>query len=148
MAGKTYRVGIVGAGAIAQACHIPGYAKDARAALVAFADPVAGRHRELKKLCPDVQGYTDCRDMLGAEKLDVISVCSPNAFHAEHTIAALRTGCHVLCEKPMAITLKEVDRMAEAAKASRKKLMIGFTHRMLAGPMQSKASKTGKRVHL
>ena len=139
MAAKTYRVGVIGAGAIAQACHVPGYAGDARAEIVAFADPTAARHREMKKLCPAAKGYKEYRAMLGAEKLDLVSVCSPNAFHAAQAIDALRAGCHVLCEKPMAITLKEADGMAKAATTARRKLMIGFTHRMLAGPMRSKA---------
>jgi predicted dehydrogenase len=138
MAGKVYRVGVIGAGSIAQACHLPGYAKDARARIVAFADPERARHREMKKLFPEVRGYTTHTEMLGAEPLDVVSVCSPNALHAVHTIDALKAGCHVLCEKPMAVTVKDTLRMEVAAKSARKKLMIGFTHRMLAGPIVCK----------
>lgn len=139
MAGKTYRVGIIGAGAIAQACHAPGYARDQRTTLVAFADPVAARHNEMTQLWPEVRGYKDYVTMLGEEKLDIVSVCSPNQFHARHTIDALRARCHVLCEKPMAVKLNEADAMKEAAKAARRKLMVGYTQRMVAGPMQTKA---------
>jgi UDP-N-acetylglucosamine 3-dehydrogenase len=139
MAGKTYRVGVIGAGAIAQACHLPGYAKDDRAELTAFADPDPARHKEIRKQYPAMSGYKDHRDMLLAEKLDVVSVCSPNVYHAPQTIDALDARCHVLCEKPMATTVKDAERMGAAAKQARKKLMIGFTHRMLAGPMRCKA---------
>jgi len=82
--------------------------------------------------------YKDYKEMLKKENLDVVSICTPNAFHAENTIAALKAGCHVLCEKPIATTLKEADRMMEAAKKARRKLMIGFTHRLLSGPKKCK----------
>jgi UDP-N-acetylglucosamine 3-dehydrogenase len=135
---SAYRVGVIGAGAIAQACHLPGYAKNKQAELVAFADPELTRHLEVRKSFGDLRGYLSHRDMFAAEDLDVVSVCSPNKFHAAHAIAALEAGCHVLCEKPMALTLREADRMADAAKANRRKLMIGFTHRLIAGPRRCK----------
>src|SRR5690606_18564635 len=104
------------------------------------------RHKEVAELWPGVKGYRDYREMLRSERLDVVSVCSPNKFHAEHTIAALRAKCHVLCEKPMAVSLREADRMAAAAKEARKKLMIGYTQRMVAGPMQVKALLEKKAI--
>ncbi len=137
--GRKYRVGVVGAGAIAQECHMPGYVKNGSAELVAFADPTAARHRDIAKLFPGLRGYKDYKDMLRKEKLDVVSVCTPNKYHAPCTIRALEAGCHVLCEKPMAATLKEADRMTATAKAARKKLMIAFTSRLLTGPMKCKA---------
>lgn len=135
---RIYRVGVIGAGAIAQACHMPGYAKNKSCELVAFADPTPDRHKEMKRTFPDVKGYKDHKEMLRKEQLDIVSVCAPNKFHAPCTIQALEKGCHVLCEKPMAATLKEADKMLEAAKKARKKLMIGFTHRLFAGPMKCK----------
>lgn len=134
----TYRVGVVGAGAIAQACHLPGYERNSCAQLVAFADPEPARHKEMVKLYPEMKGYAHFKDMLAHEKLDVVSVCTPNKYHAPATIAALGAKCHVLCEKPIARTLKEADQMIEAAKQVRKKLMIGFTHRLLEGPKRCK----------
>lgn len=135
---RPFRVGVIGAGAIAQACHIPGYVNSPRAEFVAFTDPEPARHVEVREQFGDAAGYRDYRDMLASEDLDVVSVCTPNKYHADATIAALEAGCHVLCEKPMALTLKEADRMAEAAKAARKKLMIGFTHRLCAGSERCK----------
>lgn len=135
---SNYRVGIIGAGAIAQVCHMPGYARNDRADLAAFADPALARHKEVRQLFGELKGYKDYRDMLANESLDVVSVCTPNKFHAEAAIAALKAGCHVLCEKPMAVTLKEADRMIAAASDARKKLMVGFTHRFFAGPRRCK----------
>jgi len=131
---SVYRAGVIGAGAIAQACHLPGYDKNSHAELVAFADPEQARHKEMAKLFPEMTGYAHYKDMLAKEQLDVVSVCTPNKYHAPATIAALEAKCHVLCEKPIATTLKETDRMMAAAKAARRKLMVGFTHRLMAGP--------------
>jgi len=136
---RPYRVGVIGAGAISQALHFPGYKKDKRAKLVAFADPTAERHAEVVEKFGTLTPYTDYRDMLGHEDLDVVSVATPNAFHAEQAIAALNAGCHVLCEKPIATTLREADQILAAAKRARKKLMIGFSHRMFTGPQKCKA---------
>ena len=126
-------------GAIAQACHLPGYDKDIRADLVAFADPEPVRHKEMARLYPHMKGYAHFKDMLAHENLDVVSVCTPNKYHAPAVLAALDAKCHVLCEKPIATTLAEADAMIAAAKRVRKKLMIGFTHRLFEGPKQCKA---------
>ncbi len=143
---KTYRVGIIGAGAIAQGCHLPGYKKLDNVELVAYADPNEERHAEVEELFPGMKGYKNYKSMLAKEKFDVISVCTPNRDHAKATIAALEAGCHVLCEKPMATTLKEADAMAEAAKKARKKLMVGFTHRLMAGPQACKEMLQNKQL--
>jgi len=135
---KTIRVGVIGAGAIAQACHLPGYAKNRNVQLVAVADPTEARHREVLTQYPGVAAHKTHRSMLAKEDLDVVSVCSPNAYHARHAIAALDAGCHVLCEKPMALSLVDADAMIAAAKHARRKLMIGFTHRLLRGNQQCK----------
>ena len=131
-----YRVGVIGAGAIAQACHLPGYFRQADVVLAAFSDPAPPRHTEMSRLYPEMKGYAHFQHMLDNEKLDVVSVCTPNKFHAPAAIAALQAGCHVLCEKPMACTSAECEKMAEAAKKARKKLMIGFTHRLFTGPQK------------
>ncbi len=141
-----YRAGVIGAGAISQALHLPGYRKDRRATLVAFADPAVARHAEVLEAYPRLWAYSDYKKMLASEDLDVVSVASPNVFHAEQAIAALRAGCHVLCEKPIATTLRDANRMIAASKKARKKLMIGFTHRMLTGPQRCKRLLSEKAI--
>ena len=130
---KKYRVGVIGVGAIAQACHLPGYVKHEQADLVTFADPEPARHKEMSTLYSYMKGYAHFQDMLDKEKLDIVSVCTPNKYHALATNAALQAHCHVLCEKPIATTLKEADQMIAAAKKAKRKLMIGFTHRLFTG---------------
>lgn len=135
---KKYRVGVIGAGAIAQACHLPGYAKNEFVDLVAFADPDPAIHKEMTKSYDYMTGYAHYLHMLEKEKLDVVSVCTPNKYHADAVIAALGAKCHVLCEKPMAATLKEADAMIEAAKKAKRKLMVGFTHRLFTATQKIK----------
>ncbi|HOZ48514.1 MAG TPA: Gfo/Idh/MocA family oxidoreductase [Candidatus Hydrogenedentes bacterium] len=133
-----FRAGVIGVGAIAQACHLPGYDKDMRAQLVAFADPEPKRHKEMAKLFPMMKGYAHFKDMLANEHLDTVSICTPNKYHQEAALAAFEAKCHVLCEKPISVTLKEADEIIAAAKNARRKLMIGFTHRLFEGPTQCK----------
>ena len=61
--------------------------------------------------------------------IDVIHVCTPNSSHAEITIAALQSGKHVMCEKPMAKTAAEAKAMLDAANASGKLLTVGYQNR-------------------
>jgi len=69
--------------------------------------------------------YHDFNDMLKREKLDVVSITLPTFLHADFTVQALKAGLSVLCEKPMALTAKDCDRMISAAGKSGKKLQIG-----------------------
>lgn len=141
-----YRAGVIGAGAIAQACHLRGYDKNDYAQLVSYSDPDPERHKEMGKAFPELTGYAHYRDMLEREKLDVVSVCTPNKYHAEAAIAALEAGCHVLCEKPMAVTLAETDAIIAAAKKARKKLMVGYTHRLFSGTKLVKETLDAKTL--
>ena len=80
---KILAAATIGAGSIAQHCHMPGYAKSPHTELVAFADPALARHREIKKLYPAARGYKTHEEMFANERLDVVSICTPNKFHAE-----------------------------------------------------------------
>ncbi|MFA6924363.1 MAG: Gfo/Idh/MocA family oxidoreductase [Bacteroidales bacterium] len=69
--------------------------------------------------------YFSIEDLLSKEKdIDVISICTPNGLHAEHTTKSLRAGFHVLCEKPMAINVMDCKEMIDEAEASHKHLFI------------------------
>ncbi len=69
-----------------------------------------------------VKAYTQIDDLLQNESPDVVVVCTPNGLHAEHSIKALQTGFHVLCEKPMAIHSGDCRQMIEAAEKAGKML--------------------------
>lgn len=133
------RIGVVGCGAIAQQGHLPFYQKSNMVGEIVVADPSAERLDEVRKAFKSVKGvYTDYREMLKKEKPDAVSVCTPNKLHAPVTIAAAAHGAHVLCEKPMAPTVKEAEAMIAACERAGTMLMINFTQRFFKGTQKVK----------
>ncbi|MCX7919991.1 MAG: Gfo/Idh/MocA family oxidoreductase [bacterium] len=120
------RVGIVGCGGIS-GLHFEGY-KQNGARIIACADvnEAAARTRANQYDCVP---YTDYQEMLAKEQLDVISICTPPAFHKEIAIHALKKKIHVLCEKPLAMNVAEAKAMVVAAKKYQVLLMTAFCHR-------------------
>jgi predicted dehydrogenase len=70
----------------------------------------------------------DWRDLVADPAVDVVSITAPNAFHAEMAVAALEAGKHVWCEKPMATSLAEAERMRAAARASGRVAALGYNY--------------------
>jgi len=122
-------IGIIGCGKIAQVRHIPEYAANPGAQLAAYYDLNPARAAELAKKYGG-KAYASVEELLADKKIDAVSVCTSNVTHAEITIAALRAGKHVLCEKPMATTLADCEAMVRAAKTAGRALMIGQNQRL------------------
>ena len=133
------RVGIIGLGI--GRMHIEGWRQHPGADVVAITDTDAERLNSVGDQFGIAARYSDALDMLAAEKLDVVSVCTPNKSHKELTIAALESGSHVLCEKPMAMNAAEGHEMLMAAKRAGKRLMINFSYRFSAQSQALKAQK-------
>ena len=126
---KKIKVAIVGTGNISES-HIHGYLNNPNVELYAFCDIRKERLEEMGKKYGVTRLYTDEAEMLKAlPEIDAVSVCTWNSAHAPCTIAALRAGKHVLCEKPMATNAAEAREMLRAAKENGKLLMIGFVRR-------------------
>ncbi len=116
---KTIRFAIVGCGRIAQR-HAEHISK--RGQLVAVCDIVQNKAEELAAKY-GAKFYNNYVNMLTNEKgIDVIAVCSPNGLHAAHSIEGLKAGYHVLCEKPMGLSVKECGEMIQAAERVNKRL--------------------------
>ncbi|GIO43737.1 MULTISPECIES: Gfo/Idh/MocA family protein [Paenibacillus] len=128
---KVYRIGIVGCGGIANGKHLPSLKKLDNVEIVAFCDIVVERAEKAAREygAEGAQVYSDYRELLKDQSLDIVHVLTPNDFHAEVTIAALEADKHVMCEKPMAKTAADARRMVEAAKRTGKKLTIGYNNR-------------------
>lgn len=126
--GKKLRIGFVGVGGIAD-LQLKILRQREDVDIVSFADVSPAVLERRSEAFPDVAGYHDFQDMLANEKLQAVSVCTPNGHHAEPTLAALKSGAHVLVEKPMAMTLAEAKRMVLAAQKARRKLVVGFQYR-------------------
>jgi len=129
---KKLRIGIIGTGGIAGA-HLNSYKRLAEAGyveIVGGSDIVPGKARKFfdRNGLPDVKAFDNNADLL-ALGLDGVSICTYNTTHAECTIAALESGAHVLCEKPMSVTLEDALKMYEKSKETGKILTIGFQPR-------------------
>jgi predicted dehydrogenase len=123
------RVGVIGVGAMGLA-HVAAYRANARCELTALCDRDGDWVQRAKQECGARRAFTDWEELAACEDVDAVSVCLPTVFHAPATLAALRTGKHVLCEKPMAANAQEARAMAEAAAAAGKLLMVGYNQRL------------------
>jgi UDP-N-acetyl-2-amino-2-deoxyglucuronate dehydrogenase len=119
---KTLRFAIVGCGRIANrhAEHILN-----NGILVAVCDNVPERADDFAVKFK-TKAYYSLEDLLKNEKhqLDIISICTPNGLHAEHSIMSLEAGIHVLCEKPMAISFHDCGEMIKSAERNNKRLFV------------------------
>lgn len=136
------RIGIIGCGGIANGKHMPALQKIPEAEMAAFCDLVPERAQKAAAEygAPGAKVYTDYRELLADETIDVVHVCTPNRSHSFITVDALEAGKHVMCEKPMAKTYAEAQKMLEAARRTGKKLTIGYQNR------QNNAARYLKRV--
>lgn len=130
--GGVVRVGLIGCGGIAQGKHIPNLLKKQGAEIAAISDVRGTQY--LAGVCgrfglTGVKLCADYREVLADPGIDAVHVCTPNASHAQITIEALDAGKHVMCEKPMASSLKEAGAMVAAARRSGRKLTICSNNR-------------------
>lgn len=135
---KKLQVGVIGCGSIAQHRHLPEYAANKQIDIAAVCDIVKTRADEIAALYGAVS-YESVEELLQNEEIDAVSVCTPNYLHAPISIAALKAGKHVLCEKPMATSREDAEQMIEAARESGKKLMIAHNQRFV--PSHAKAKE-------
>jgi predicted dehydrogenase len=150
---KKLRVGVIGCGAIAEHLHVPNYVCSPDADLVALSDAAKSKALHLAdKYAPQAQVYADYKEMLKKAELDAVSVCLPNFLHAPVTIDALRAGCHVMVEKPMATSLAEARKMVETAKKMKRLLMVDQTQRLYPAHVKAKevldSGIMGKVLHV
>lgn len=131
------KVGIIGCGKIAQVRHLPEYAQNPGAEIVGLYDINQERAGELAAQY-NAKVYASYEDMLNDPAIDAVSVCSANVSHAQITVAALEAGKHVLCEKPMATTPEDCERMVQAARKSGRLLMIDQNQRLAGAHLKAR----------
>lgn len=129
MTAKPVKIAVVGAGHVAQVAHIPAYQKNSEARLVAVVDDDPVKARRTKEQFGFAEWYEDISDMLSQAEVDAVDVCTPNYLHAPMAIAAIRSGHHVLCEKPLARSADEARKMVEAAEKYNRVLMVAMNNR-------------------
>ncbi|MDA3846258.1 MAG: Gfo/Idh/MocA family oxidoreductase [Vallitaleaceae bacterium] len=130
-------VGVVGCGSIARKRHATEYLANLDVNILGFNDHYNERADYMTK---EFGGkvYDSVDEMFADPSIDAVSICAANAFHADLTIKALNSGKHVLCEKPMAITLKDCEDMVAAAHKNNKQLMIGHNQRLSLAHIKAK----------
>ena len=121
---------IVGLGSYGLDVIIPQFANctHSRLAAVVSGDPVKAKRVAAEHGLPAsaVYSYANFDSIRNNPEVDIVYVCLPNALHAEFTIRAAKAGKHVMCEKPMAVSVAECEAMIAACKTANRKLMIGY----------------------
>ncbi len=145
------RIGIIGSRFQAD-CHAASIAMIEDAMVVdAVASPTAGNAKALAERYKIPRVYTDYRELIADREIDAVTITSPNALHCEMTLAAAKAGKHVICEKPLCVTLEEADRMIEACRANGVLLLYAeelfFTPKYVKAKQMADLGAFGK-VHL
>ena len=143
------RIGVIGCGDISRA-HLKGYTSLGRATVVAVADSLTQAAKDRAEEFGVERVYEDYREMLDREDMVAVSVCTPPPSHREIVAAAAQRGMHVLCEKPLAMSVAEGEAMVAAARWAGVILMTAFCQRFFEHVMKAKemiaAGKLGE-VH-
>ncbi len=128
---RRVKVGIIGCGGIANGKHMPSLKFIQNVDMVAFCDLIEERAVKAKDEygTEDALVFTDYKELLKLEDIEVVHVLTPNSSHSEISVAALEAGKHVMCEKPMAHNAKDAKSMLDASIRTGKKLTIGYQTR-------------------
>jgi predicted dehydrogenase len=135
------KIGLIGLGAVAEA-HLAGAAHAVGAEVVAAAEINAERLAEMTERW-NIKGYSNAGEMLDNEDLDIACVLTPARSHREVTLQVAERGVHVLCEKPMAVTLEDCHAMMAACERHRVKFAYGSSYRFLPAVRKAKEITDG-----
>jgi len=126
---KTYKVGIIGCGNIARS-HANAYGKISNVELITAAELAPERREKFAQDFNLSTSYAEYTEMLAQEDIDIVSVCTWPKTHCDATCKAASSGVKgIMCEKPMAVNLKEADQMLEVCDENGVRLAIGHQHR-------------------
>lgn len=139
MTKRRIKIGVIGCGAIAQRRHLPEYSVRKDVEIVAVCDFHLSRAKEVSEMFGAKKAYDRHEELLADKDIDAVSICIPNHLHAAVSIEAMKAGKHVLCEKPMAVTLEQAEAMVKAAKENGVFLMVGHNQRLM--PVHIKAKQ-------
>lgn len=124
------RIGVIGGGLIAQAAHLPNLRRlDDRFELTSLADPSPRIRETVGARFAVPRTYPGWQQLLDAETLDAIAVCTPHSAHTDVILAALEQGVHVFVEKPLCVRLEDADRIVAAQERSGCVVEVGYMKR-------------------
>lgn len=133
------RVGVLGCGPISQAAHFESVNKSHNANLHAICDVAEDLRARMTVTHAPQKSFNDYDEMLADPELDAVIIATSDAFHVPATIAALKAGKHVLCEKPLGISVEEVEELRDVVQKSGKILQVGNMKRFDPGVQSAKA---------
>ncbi len=136
---RRLRVGVLGAGQIAQAAHFEACTKAANADLHAICDVADDLRERMAITHGAAKTYDDYDRMLADPDLEAVIIATADAFHVPASLRALEAGKHVLCEKPVGVTVEECIDLKEAVEKSGKIFQVGHMKRFDAGLQAAKA---------
>ncbi|MBC1449428.1 Gfo/Idh/MocA family oxidoreductase [Listeria welshimeri] len=123
------KVAIIGAGQVAEKVHAAYYKTRDELELVAVCDPSMERGEEFRVKNGFQKHYATAEEMFAVEKIDIVSICTPNRFHFDNVMLSLGHGAAVMCEKPPAMSASEAKAMWELADEKKVILAYDFHHR-------------------
>ena len=124
-----FRLGILGLGSIAQVVHLPIMAQLDGAQVIAACDADRAKTRALAARFGIPRTHSSDAEVIEADDIDALVICTPNHLHAEQAITALESGKHVLVEKPIALDAADAERVIDAARRTGRTLMVAMNHR-------------------
>ncbi|HTT70926.1 MAG TPA: Gfo/Idh/MocA family oxidoreductase [Anaeromyxobacteraceae bacterium] len=137
--GRRLRVGVLGCGPIAQAAHLESANKARNAELYAICDVAQDLLERMAAMHAPRKTFQDFRQMLADPDLEAVVIATADGFHVPAALAALEAGKHVLCEKPLGVSVEEVEELGRAVRASGLVLQVGHMKRFDAGLQSAKA---------
>jgi predicted dehydrogenase len=131
-------IGILGCGPISQAAHFESAVKAKNAELYAICDVADDLRNRMAATFEPKKSFASYDDMLADPALDAVIIATTDAFHVPAAIAALNAGKHVLCEKPLGVTVEEVESLRGVVVQSGKTLQVGNMKRFDQGLQSAK----------
>ena len=123
------RIGVLGVGAIAQLAHLPVLGKMRGVQVIALCDSDRPKARAIADRFGVRDVFTDIDDLLEVEDIDAVIVATPSHLHEPHVLSALASDLHVLCERPLALSARGVERVLAAATRADCRVVVANNHR-------------------
>lgn len=140
---RLLRVGVLGCGPIAQAAHFESCTKARNAELYAICDVADDLRDRMAATHAPKRSFSDYDAMLADPELEAVIIATSDAFHVPAALRALQAGKHVLCEKPLAVSVEEAESLRSAVASSGLTLQVGHMKRFDAGLQAAKAFVDG-----
>ncbi len=135
---RRIKVGVIGLGEVAQIVHLPILEQlSERYEIGALCDISPGLVHSMGQRYGVSKLYTDARELTEQQDLDAVLVLNSNEYHTECTVAAVNNGKHVLVEKPMCLSLPEVDEIVDARDQAGVQVMVGYMRRFAPAFVQA-----------